>query len=342
MPDADQPAPPEERIRPDDWPAAIADADGAQILVAGPGTGKTEFLVRRAAHLIADQDISASTVLALTFSRRSAADLRKRISAQVDRSIGGLSASTFHSFAFRFLELHGPPALGWSEMPTILTGPEQVGLVTELLAASPPNDWPKPFRDILTTRTFAAEVTDFILRSRERLISTADLTDRAAQRDDWRALPKFIYEYDAALARLHRIDYGTLQATTATLLSDPPIRDTAANHYQYVLVDEYQDTTVAQATILKGLSSAHGNITVAADPYQSIYSFRGAELSNVAEFPRQFADQNGEPARRRVLTTSFRVPAEILRAAERVTTGGALPGSAGPVDPARHTGRDTE
>ena len=107
-----------------------------------------------------------------------------------------------------------------------------------------------------------------------------------------------------------------------------------ADQFRYLLVDEYQDTTVAQARLLQGLYRPHRNLTVAGDPYQSIYSFRGAALTNIAEFPAAFPDAAGRPARRLVLTTSFRVPAEILAAAVRVTAGGGLPGEAGPVVPA--------
>lgn len=329
----------DERIRPPDWPAVIAETTGAQLIVAGPGTGKTEFLVRRAAYLIDDYGLAGSALLTLTFSRRSAADLHGRIAAAVREPPGGLRASTFHSFAYRFLELHGPSILGSTDTPSILTGPEQVELVSELLADSPPSHWPQPFKAMLGTRTLAAEVTDFILRSRERLIGTNELARLAADRADWRALPHFLIEYDEALKRLNRIDYGTLQATAVALLEHDAVRSAAADQFQFVLVDEYQDTTVAQAALLRGLSVDNGNITVAADPYQSVYSFRGAELSNVAEFPQRFAGRNGVPARRIVLAASFRVPAEILRAAERVTTGGSLPGAAGPVEPAPHRGR---
>jgi len=107
-----------------------------------------------------------------------------------------------------------------------------------------------------------------------------------------------------------------------------------AGQFHYLLVDEYQDTTLAQARLLQKLYLPHRNLTVAGDPYQSIYSFRGAALTNVADFPASFPDAGGRPARRFVLTTSFRVPAEILAAAVRVTAGGGLPGEAGPVTPA--------
>ena len=339
MSDPDTSPLPDEHIEPSDWPSAVADTDGAQLIVAGPGTGKSEFLVRRSAHLLQLPDATASAVLVLTFSRRSAADLRRRITESASGTVGGLGVSTFHSFSYRFLELHAPSALGWAKMPAILTGPEQVGLVSRLLTESQHSHWPKPFREMLGTRTLAAEVTDFILRARERLISPAQLIERASERADWRALPELLVRYDQELRSLNRIDYGTLQAAAVSLFDDPEVHQAAAQQFRYVLVDEYQDTTVAQASLLRGVSAEHGNITVAADPYQSIYSFRGAELSNVASFPDRFRNTDGSPARRRVLSTSFRVPAEILRAAERVTSRGALPGAAGPVNPAPHNGR---
>ncbi len=332
------PAVVDSHIEPGAWDAAIARVDGPQLIVAGPGTGKTEFLVRRAAHLIDDLGIAADRVLLLTFSRRAAADLRRRVEDRIARSTTGIPASTFHSFALRLLELHAPAVLGWSSLPTILTGPEQVALVAELLAQETEQSWPAPFRAMLTTRTFAAEVADFVMRSQERLLSAETLAALAAQRADWRALPDFVRRYHERLKRDHRIDYGTLQAQAVRLLGDLTVRAQVAEQYRFVLVDEYQDTTVAQAGLLDGLTAVRRNLTVAADPYQSVYSFRGAELDNVAEFPHQFRDPTGAPARRVVLSTSFRVPAAILGAAERLTAG-ELPGGAGPVQPAAHQGR---
>ena len=94
-----------------------------------------------------------------------------------------------------------------------------------------------------------------------------------------------------------------------------------------------------QARLLELLTADHRNLTVTGDPYQSIYSFRGAELRNINEFPERFRGVDGQPARRVVLTTSFRVPKEILDGAVRVVSGGNLPGEAGPVEPAKHSGR---
>ncbi len=326
----------EIRVNPDDWPRAIADVEGPQLVVAGPGTGKTEFLVRRAVHLIAERDVAPHQVLVLTFSRRAAADLRARIIDGIERSVVDLPVSTFHSFAHRILEARSPEGT-WEDPPSLLTGPEQVAFVAELLADEDPATWPLPMRGILTTATFAEEVTDFLLRCRERLIDPDDLERRA--RPEWRALPDFFRRYLEACRARGRIDYGGLLVAVVDLLADPTIRRAVADAYRFVLVDEYQDISPAQAEVLDRLTADHRNLTVAADPYQSIYSFRGADLSNVASFTDRFRDLGGRPARRLVLTTSFRVPAEILQAALRVTEPGSLPGAAGPVEPAPHAGR---
>ncbi len=328
----------EWRVTPDDWDDAIAAAGGPQLVVAGPGAGKTEFLVRRALHLVGG-GVPPDQLLLLSFSRRSASDLRRRVEAGLARSFTTVPASTFHSLAHRLLEAEAGPALGWAAMPTLLTGPEHVALVGELLAAEDPADWSPRYRDLLGTTTFAEEVRDFLLRCQEQLIDAAELARRAEQRADWRGLPGFFTRYLAVLAERGRIDYGSLQAEAVRLLDRPGVLARVAGGFTHIVVDEYQDTTRSQAELLRRLYRPHRNLTAAGDPYQSIYSFRGAELGNVAEFPKAFPDEQGRPARRLVLTTSFRVPAAILDAAVRVTAGGDLPGAAGPVTPAPGTGR---
>ncbi len=324
----------EWRVDPDAWDDAVGRAAGPQLVVAGPGAGKTEFLVRRAVHLVDHGHAPPDGVLLLSFSRRSAADLRRRVEDRLARSFTAVAASTFHSLGFRLLEAHAEQVLGWLRMPTLLTGPEQVDLVHRLLATDAPAAWPRPLRDLLGTQTLAREVADFLLRCQEQLIDPDALDERAAGRADWRPLGGFFRRYLAELAELGRIDYGTLQADTVRLLDDSDVAAAVAGQHPFILVDEYQDTTVAQATLLERLYRPHRNLTVAGDPYQSIYSFRGTEVDNIADFPARFRDAGGAPARRLVLTTSFRVPAAILETAVRVTAGGDLPGGAGPVVPA--------
>jgi superfamily I DNA/RNA helicase/RecB family exonuclease len=329
----------EWRIDPDDWEDALAGTDGPQIVVAGPGTGKTEFLIRRAVELTVRRNVPADRIAILTFSRRAASDLRRRVGERLARSTTEIPTSTFHSLAFRLLELHGRERFGWEDMPSLLTGPEQVAIVSELLSSEDPSRWPVLFRPLLGSITFAEEVADFIMRSREHLHDDAAIRALASERDDWRALPDFVIRYSTELRQRNRLDYGSLQSLAVDLLEDPGVQGQVAEQFQYFLVDEYQDTTAAQSEMLVRLTATRRNLTVAADPYQSVFSFRGAELHNVVEFPNRFTDIEGRPARRLVLTTSFRVPEEILSAAVRLTSGGDLPGGAGPVVPAEHSGR---
>ncbi len=305
----------------------IPEGRGYQLVVAGPGTGKTEFLVRRVAHLIQSGQARRDQVTILTFSRRAAADVKRRVQDLLGRSGIPIQASTFHSLALRFLETGSG-----GKRPVPLTTPEQVSLVGELLRAEDPEQWPLIYRGILGTPAFAAEIADFLMRCSERLLSPDELGERARSRSDWRGIPGLFRKYRDLLASIDRTDYGTMLVSAVSLLTTPEGAELAAG-FEYVVVDEYQDTSRAQAEMARLLSIPGGNLTVAGDPYQSIYSFRGAEVRNVAEFT-----ETHPSAHRIVLTKSQRVPAEILSSALRVVSGGDLPGAAGPVEPADHVG----
>jgi superfamily I DNA/RNA helicase/CRISPR/Cas system-associated exonuclease Cas4 (RecB family) len=322
-----------QRIQPADWSRAIAKTDGPQMVVSGPGAGKTEFLVRRALHLI-EQGVRPESLLLLSFSRRSASDLRRRIAAGIADSFTEVSSSTFHALAARLLEAYGPSVLGLNRVPALLTAPEHVDLVRRLLATEDPVRWPAAHRGMLGSDTFAADVAEFLQRCRELLVDAAALATRVGARPQWRGLDTFMTRYDAQLAEEGRIDYGTLQAKAIEVLADPRVVAELTVSHPYILVDEFQDTTRVQAEMLRLLYARHRNLTVTGDPYQTIYSFRGADASNLTDFPTAFPDAAGNPAAHLALTTSFRVRRDILRAAERVTAGGALPEVAGPVEPA--------
>lgn len=317
----------EIRVEPGDWDRVLAETNGHQIVVAGPGTGKTEFLVRRVCQIIESGKARRDQVAILTFSRRAAADVRGRIDQALGSSGMPIYASTFHSLALRLLEA------GSDDRPIPLTTPEQVGLVGELLHSEPAEAWPVMYRGILGTPAFAGEVADFLMRCSERLLSPEDLEEKAASRPEWRGIPGLFRRYRLRLEEERRTDYGTMLVSAVDLLGTDQGQELAEN-YHYVVVDEYQDTSPVQAELARLLSLASGNLTVAGDPYQSIYSFRGAELRNIANF------SDAHPAVMRiVLGKSLRVPAQILESALRIVSSGELPGSAGPVQPAGHTGR---
>ncbi|HEY6635591.1 MAG TPA: ATP-dependent DNA helicase [Acidimicrobiia bacterium] len=314
------------RLDLDDWPDALADTDGRQLIVAGPGTGKTEFLVRRVGEIIQSGKAEPSQVVVVSFSRRATARLGAKIEEVVGASSVPVDVTTFHSLALRLVE-----TVSGGERPLPLTTPEQVALVRSTLAEEDPGDWPVIYRPILDSQPFATEVADFLLRCSERLLTPDDLADRARERADWSGLPGLFRRYLDRLAALGRTDYGVLLERAVSLLRTPS-GTALAEAMQYVLVDEYQDTSPAQAEMAELLAGPHGNLTVAGDPYQSIFSFRGAEVRNIAAFSTR------AETRRLVLGQSLRVPPQILDAALRVVAGGDLPGSAGPVAPAAHEG----
>jgi superfamily I DNA/RNA helicase/RecB family exonuclease len=310
---------------PEAWDAALDDFRRPQLVVGGPGTGKTEFLVQRALRLLRAHLAPAPAVTVLGFSRRGVAELTDRVRSAASGPLPSLDVATFHSYAARLLE-HDPTAAGWRANPQLLTGPEQVALVRELLAAEDPTAWSAAFGPLLGSATFAAEVTEFILRAAEQMHTARSL--RALNRPSWRGLADFVATYQRTLRRQGRIDYGTLIGATVEAIErrrtaiDPPAE-------AYLLVDEYQDTTPAQVRLLQALQARGHHITAAADPSQSIYGFRGASVANVAAFENDFCRTGADPVRI-TLTTSFRTPAAILDAAAAVTAP-RLPAATGTI-----------
>lgn len=311
------------RLGPDDWDPVLDECEGRQIVVAGPGTGKTEFLIKRVARIIASGRALSSEIVVLSFSRRATASLKRRIEDAVGQSAVPVDVTTYHSLAIRLFE-----TVTGGDRPIPLTTPEQVSLVRQVLTEEDPSNWPLLYRGILDSQAFADEVADFLLRCSERLLTPDDLAERARERDDWRGLPGLYARYLQRLDQIGRTDYGVLLAGAVDLLRRHP----DAGGFRYVVVDEYQDTSPAQAEMVELLAARHGNLTVAGDPYQSIFSFRGAEVRNIAAF----SEVPG--TKRIVLGQSLRVPGEIMEAALRVVSSGDLPGSAGPVEPAPHRG----
>jgi superfamily I DNA/RNA helicase/RecB family exonuclease len=322
---------PELRIEPGEWNHHLARQGRPQLIVGGPGTGKTEFLCRRVAHAVGAGSVDPSDVLVLGFSRDGVSSIRDRLIDLVGARALRITVATYHSLAMTMVESNAAE-LGWDAPPSILTGVEQERFVADLLATEDPAAWPGTMRVMLGDDVMAAEVTDFLLRASEQGLDADDVA--AFGRDDWRALPAFIDRYRAALRSHLRIDYGLMLAEALRIVtSDTP----TSPAYRLIVADEYQDTAPVQARLLLALAEHHGDLTVAADPYQSIYSFRGANVANVFSFPDDAQAALGVAAERVVLTTSFRVPEEILEAAVSVTAR-ELPGGAGKVRSTRSGG----
>jgi DNA helicase-2/ATP-dependent DNA helicase PcrA len=261
---------------------AVMHGDGPLLIVAGAGTGKTRTLIYRVARLV-EQGVPPSSILLLTFTRRSASEMLQRASVLLDRRCEKVSGGTFHSFANQVLRRHAA-AIGFGEAFTILDradSEELVGLMRhEIDVAHKTLRFPK----------------------KETL---ADLFSRAANREETvaeavaRDAPHFLYCVDdiARIAALYRaakrernlMDYDDLLLHLATLLREhADVRRLLSGTYRHILVDEYQDTNRIQAEILRLLADVHQNVTVVGDDAQSIYSFRGARFRNIMDFASDF------------------------------------------------------
>ena len=197
----------ELRVAPEEWRSAVERIDGPQIVVGGPGTGKTEFLVRRVVHLVEECDVLPDEIQVLSFSRRAVADIDGRLHRSLTRPTTPIPAATFHSLAARLVEAHAEGYFG-VERPAF-TGPEQTALVAELLRSDDEANWPPTFRSMLHTATLAAEVTDITLRAAEQMLDADQVAFMAQQRDDWRGLAPFLRRYRRELVARGRIDVDT-------------------------------------------------------------------------------------------------------------------------------------
>lgn len=317
--------------------AVVDHSRGPLLVLAGPGTGKTTTLVEAVAERIGE-GTDPARVLVLTFSRRAAVELRDRMAARMDGSAP--QATTFHSYCYALVRAHQDAEL-FAEPLRLLSGPEQDLYIRELLAGQRDlavrgrgrTRWSKELQACLTTRGFADEVRAVLARSRELGLGPESLTDfaRRADRPDWAAAASFLAEYLDVLDMQGVLDYAEL-VHRAVLLAEDHSQNGAARRlaeaYDAVYVDEYQDTDPAQVRLLRALAGPpeRGRTVVAlGDPDQSIYTFRGADVNGILDFPRTFRRPGGEPSHVAVLGTSRRASTELLAATRELTRRMPLP-----------------
>ena len=309
----------------------VVDHEGGPLLVlAGPGTGKTTTLVEAIARRI-EEGASPESVLALTFSRKAAEQLRDRVTARVGRTMSTSLSSTFHSFAYALVRRHTQAEL-YDDPVRLLSAPEQDVVLQQILTTAPESVvWPESVRGALGTRGFAGEVAQVLARAQEKGLGFEALR-RLGETEglpEFVAAAAFMEQYDLVTADQNLLDYPGLIATAVRMLQDPdqPVRDELRAQYSHVFVDEYQDTDPAQVALLQAVAGDGRNLVVVGDPHQSIYAFRGAEVRGILEFPQRFAHRDGRPADTVVLGTTRRFGPRILRASQRVAARLPLPGS---------------
>jgi DNA helicase-2/ATP-dependent DNA helicase PcrA len=309
--------------------AAATHGDGPLLIIAGAGTGKTRALVYRVAHLI-ERGVQAERILLLTFTRRAAQEMLSRAEKLVGSNSKRVSGGTFHATAHRLLRRYGQAA-GLAKDFTIMDQGDSADLMqlsrAHLGYAAKSKRFPKK------------ETLQYVYsRHINTGISIEDVVrDGYPQFVDYlEDLGKIYADYTRRKQERNLVDYDDLLLFWALLLeASPELGKTISGLYDHILVDEYQDTNVLQARILRGMCKAHSNITVVGDDAQSIYSFRGAHFRNILDFPKQFAgatvvalEQNYRSTQPILSVTNTL----ISRAAERFTknlwterTGGETP-----------------
>ncbi|MFE3164738.1 ATP-dependent helicase [Streptomyces sp. NPDC059224] len=306
--------------------AVVDHGAGPLLVLAGPGTGKTTTLVESVAARIAGGG-DPERILVLTFSRKAAVELRDRMALRVGAA-GAPRATTFHSYCYALVRAHQESGL-FVDPLRLLSGPEQDVTVRELLAGQAelerlgldPVRWPDELRACLTTRGFADEVRAVLARSRELGLAPAALDAFACRlgRPDWRAAAAFLAEYLDVLDLQGVLDYAELVHRAVLLAQRPEVALDLAGRYDAVYVDEYQDTDPAQVRLLHALAGGGRTLVAFGDPDQSIYTFRGADVNGILDFPSAFARVDGRPAPVRVLRTSRRSGAGLLAATRLLT-----------------------
>jgi superfamily I DNA/RNA helicase/RecB family exonuclease len=311
----------------DDQQRLVVEHPGGPLLVlAGPGTGKTTTLVEAIVRRI-EEGAHPDSVLALTFSRKAAEQLRDRVAARVGRTMSASIGSTFHSFAYGLIRAYAPAELYLGPL-RLLSAPEQDVVLRELLQDHPESvRWPDGLKAALGTRGFAREVHAVLSRAREKALDGEALQRLGEENGlpEFVAAGLFLEQYLTILDERAAVDYSDLirRATIEATLH----RDELRARYAHVFVDEYQDTDSGQVALLQALAGDGRNLVAVGDPHQSIYGFRGAEVRGILDFPSEFPAENGTAAAVVALGTTRRFGPRILTAAQRVAGRIGLPGS---------------
>ncbi len=257
---------------------AVEAIDGPHLVLAGAGTGKTRVLTTRLAHILIQGKARHWQILAVTFTNKAAREMRERVGAILGTEVENWWIGTFHALCLRILRKHAA-AVGLASNFTILDDDDQVRLIKQLLAA----------HDIDEKKTPARGVLSVIQRWKDRGLTPDKVTGgEGSDAYDGQALT--LYEdYQARLLSLNAADFGDLLLHCLTLLqNEPEVLATYRAQFRYIMVDEYQDTNVAQYLWLRLLAGTASNICCVGDDDQSIYSWRGAEVENILRFEKDF------------------------------------------------------
>ncbi|MBY6068331.1 UvrD-helicase domain-containing protein [Leisingera aquaemixtae] len=287
---------------------AVECLDGPVLMLAGAGTGKTKALTTRIVHLLSTGRARPNEILSVTFTNKAAREMKERVGGMLGQAVEGMPwLGTFHSICVKLLRRHAELA-GLKSNFTILDTDDQIRLLKQLIQAAGIDDkrWP--------ARMLANIIDDW--KNRALTPEKVPVADASAYNSRG---TEFYAQYQTRLRELNAVDFGDLLLHMVTIFQNhPDVLEQYQRWFKYIMVDEYQDTNVAQYLWLRLLAGAHKNVCCVGDDDQSIYGWRGAEVGNILRFEKDFP---GAMVVR--LEQNYRSTGHILAAASNVIRGNA-------------------
>ena len=282
---------------------AVEHMDGPLLIIAGPGSGKTRVIVHRAAHIISTHGVPPPQTCVVTFTNRAARELRHRLSLLLGSYVSTqISAGTFHSLCAQILRRDGN-SIGIDRNFTIYDKDDQISLVKRAMERSNVN--PKQFPPMAVLNTISGAKAQLV----DSQVFAARVNSYFEQ-----VVSQIYQQYQFLLSESQAVDFDDLLLRTHTLFdSYPDILDRYQYRFMHLLVDEFQDTNMAQYQLSRQLSAHWRNICAVGDPDQSIYGWRHADIRNILSFRNDFPD-----ATTILLEENYRSTATILEAAQKV------------------------
>ena len=280
---------------------AVLTTEGPLLVLAGAGSGKTRVLTYRVAHLI-EKGVPPWAILAITFTNKAAREMRERVSRLAGEAADEAWVMTFHACCARILR-RDIEKLGYKREFVIYDDDDQMSLIKRILKQLDISDKDYPPRAV---KAVISDAKNHMLTPEEWRRDNSDLRSKAYYRA--------YSEYENQLKANNALDFDDLILKTLELLTEhPPVLESYQRKFQYILVDEYQDTNLAQYMLVKTLAGEKKNVCVVGDDDQSIYGWRGADIRNILEFEK---DYGGCPVIK--LEQNYRSTSNILDAANQV------------------------
>ena len=257
---------------------AVTTTEGPCLVIAGAGSGKTKVLTHKIAYLINDKNVAPWNILAITFTNKAANEMKERIGNLVGEQAKDIWMGTFHSICVRILRSH-IDKIGYDSSFIIFDTSDQRTLIKKCLKDLNIDD------KMFTDRSVQSEISN----AKNEMLEPDQYALRAKGEFRKEKIATIYEMYQKRLKENNAIDFDDIINFTIKIFNEnPEILEYYSNKFKYVLVDEYQDTNKSQFTLVRMLAQKNGNITVVGDNDQGIYSFRGADISNILNFERDF------------------------------------------------------